>query len=360
MTDLLGRERYRVDRTLGQGAMGAVYLARDTILDRVVAVKVLAAHLAADDAFRRRFVLEARLAARLCHPNVVQVFDAGDDDDGHPYLVMEYVDGVTVADRLARQGGFGADELTALAAQLSDGLAQAHAQGIVHRDVKPHNVLLRRDGVAKLTDFGIARTVEERGLTEIGTVLGTVPYMAPEQAAGRTAGPAADVYGLGALLRHVAAGPLPSDLAALVGAALADDPAARPSAAQIHDRLAALAEAAPVAPTVATAPADAAPTEIRPVPGTATVPAPETGSRPFDIRVPEAWRRFARRPVAAAAAAVVVLLLLILAPNLAGSGRKSVTPSPVAPVPTAADPSQGARAFADWLRGQSPDAQPGR
>jgi serine/threonine-protein kinase len=358
MTDVLGRERYRVERTLGQGAMGAVYLARDTILDRVVAVKVLAPHLAVDVAFRRRFLQEVRLAARLCHPNVVQVFDAGDDDDGQPYLVMEYVDGGTVADRLARHGGFGADELTALAAQLSDGLAQAHAHGIVHRDVKPHNVLLRRDGVAKLTDFGIARAVEERGLTEIGAVLGTVPYMAPEQAAGRTAGPAADVYALGALLRHVAAGPLPPELTTLVGAALADDPAARPSAAEVHDRLAALAEAAPAAPTVLTRPTDAAPTEIRPVPGTVMMPASGIGSRPFEFRVPEAWRGFAARPVAAVAA--VVALLLILAPTLGGAGRKTVTPSPAAPVPTAADPSQAARAFADWLRGQSTDAQPGR
>ena len=166
MADQLRQERYRVEQPLGQGAMGTVLLARDTLLDRVVAVKILADHLAADEGFRRRFIQEARLAARLCHPNVVQVFDAG--DDGRPFLVMEYVDGETVADRVARHVEFSADELVGLAAQLSAGLAHAHAQGIVHRDVKPHNVLLRRDGVAKLTDFGIARAVEESGLTQIG------------------------------------------------------------------------------------------------------------------------------------------------------------------------------------------------
>jgi serine/threonine-protein kinase len=177
VTDVLRDGRYRIEDTLGTGAMGTVVLARDTVLDRRVAIKVLAGHLAADDAFRQRFLREARLAARLCHPNVVQVFDAG--DDGNPFLVMEYVDGETVADRVTRNGGFSADELVGLAADLSAGLAAAHAMGIVHRDVKPHNVLLGSGGAAKLTDFGIARAREDHGLTEIGTVLGTAQFMAP-------------------------------------------------------------------------------------------------------------------------------------------------------------------------------------
>jgi serine/threonine-protein kinase len=367
MTDLLGRERYEVDRALGQGAMGSVYLARDTILDRVVAVKVLADHLAADEDFRRRFVQEARLAARLCHPNVVQVFDAG-DDEGRPFLVMEYVDGVTVADRLTGDRRFAGEELLALAAQLAAGLAQAHAEGIVHRDVKPHNVLLRRDGVAKLTDFGIARAVEERGLTQIGTVLGTVPYMAPEQAAGRAVGPAADVYALGALIRAVAAGPLPAGLASLVDTALASDPAARPSAAEVHGRLVAMAD--PSAAVAAAAPvrsdgAGTAPTQIRLVAGTVVAPpADEPASAsaggpvasgwlgPVEHPIPALWPRYARPAVIA----VALVLFLAVAPHLRGPGGKPATPPPVAPaatVSTANDPAQGARAFADWLRGQS-------
>jgi serine/threonine-protein kinase len=259
--DLLGQERYVVEQPLGQGAMGTVLLARDTVLHRVVAVKVLADHLAADDGFRRRFIQEARLAARLCHPNIVQLFDAG--DDGRPFLVMEYVDGETVADRLARRVEFSADELIGLATQLSAGLAHAHARGIVHRDVKPHNVLLRRDGVAKLTDFGIARAVEEAGLTEIGTIVGTAAYMAPEQAAGQPVGPAADVYGLGAVLRQLAGGSLPPELESLVNAALAPDPAARPSAADVHDQLVAMADR-PTAfvPPPAAVSSETAPTEI--------------------------------------------------------------------------------------------------
>jgi len=352
MVDLLGRERYRVDRPLGVGAMGTVHLARDTILDRVVAIKVLAGHLAADDAFRRRFVQEARLAARLCHPNVVQVFDAG-DDDGRPFLVMEYVDGETVADRLARHGGFTGAELVGLTAQLSAGLAHAHAEGIVHRDVKPHNVLLRRDGVAKLTDFGIARAVEESGLTEIGTVLGTAPYMAPEQAAGRPVGPAADVYALGALVRHVASGPVPPELAELVDAALAPDPAARPSAAEVHRRLAALTDpgaAATAAPTVetrpaarpATRPTEAAPTEIRSDRGTELL-------APSDQADTERWPRL----FPAIVSAVVLVALLALAMQQSGSGGTTPTTPPLAPVPTAADPAQAAHNLADWLRGQA-------
>ena len=173
-----------------------------------------------------RFIRESRLTARLCHPNVVQVFDAGGDD--RPFLVMEYVDGETVADRLARRGGFSGDEPLTLALHLSAGLAHAHARGIVHRDVKPHNVLLRQDGMAKLTDFGIAKALEESGLTETGSAVGTARFMAPEQAAGQPVGPPADVYALGAFLRHVGGGALPPELAALVDACLLPAPGRPP------------------------------------------------------------------------------------------------------------------------------------
>ncbi len=185
-TDLLRQGRYQIEQPLGRGGMGTVHLAKDTVLGRQVAVKVLADHLAADDAFRQRFLQEARLTARLCHPNVVQVFDAG--DDGRPFLVMEYVEGETVAERLGRGAAFSGEEALTLAVHLSAGLAHAHARGIIHRDVKPHNVLLRRDGVAKLTDFGIARALEESGLTEFGAAVGTARFMAPEQAGGQAVG----------------------------------------------------------------------------------------------------------------------------------------------------------------------------
>ena len=367
ITDRRGRERYVVDRVLGVGAMGTVQLARDTVLDRVVAVKILADHLAADDGFRRRFLREARLAARLCHPNIVGVFDAG-EDGGDPFLVMEYVEGETVAERLADGRPFTAAELTALAAQLAAGLAHAHAQGIVHRDVKPHNVLLRRDGVAKLTDFGIARAVEEHGLTEIGTVLGTAPFMAPEQAAGRPVGPAADVYALGALLRHCAAGAVPEQLAGVVAAATAADPADRPSAAELRRRLVALTEdgspppptAAPTevaAPTAAAASSGGigptlavAPTERRSLPGTEFLPPARGG----------AGERLTRHGAPLIAAAVLVALLG-LTMHLRGSAANPAAPSAttttaattVTPAPPAADPSQAAHDFADWLRTHS-------
>ena len=392
MTDVLGRERYRVDGPLGVGAMGTVQLGRDTVLDRAVAIKILADHLAADEAFRRRFLQEARLAARLCHTNIVQVFDAG-EDGGCPFIVMEYVDGETVAERLAQGRRFSTAELTALATQLAAGLAHAHARGIVHRDVKPHNVLLRRDGVAKLTDFGIARAVEELGLTEIGTVLGTARFMAPEQAAGRPVGPAADVYGLGALLRHCAAGPLPAELAAVAEAATAADPAARPPASAIHERLVALADAAPPPPAaVLAAAAEAAPTVVAPAPEVVADPDPSPdGVGPTEVRrlpgttlLPPApawwslerwrrvgdgwsgtgdgWPRFA--PLIAAA---VLVLLFGLTLHLRGSGGGAATPSSSAPSSTATtaavsgvppvapspDPAQAAHNLADWLRKHS-------
>ncbi len=168
-----------------------------------------------------------------------------------------------------------------LARDLSSGLAQAHALGIVHRDVKPHNVLLTGDGLAKLTDFGIARALEDRGLTEIGTVLGTASFMAPEQAAGHPVGPAADIFALGAVLRYAAGGPLPPALAALVDAASAQDPATRPTAAEIHERLVTL-DSAPTqldgVPTLLAVPASA-PTRMAPAQPRTTAERPRNGAR---------------------------------------------------------------------------------
>jgi eukaryotic-like serine/threonine-protein kinase len=151
--------RYRVEQTLGHGGMASVYLARDRELDRPVALKVLAEQYADDDAFRRRFMREARLAARLSHANVVQVYDTG-EEDGRPYIVMEYVPGETLADLLAHRHKLPVREAADIGRQAALGLQHAHAAGLVHRDVKPQNLLIRDDGVVKIADFGIARAAE--------------------------------------------------------------------------------------------------------------------------------------------------------------------------------------------------------
>jgi serine/threonine protein kinase len=151
-----GLDRYSVDEVLGSGGMALVYRARDEELERPVAIKVLADNLAADQAFRARFLREARLAAQLAHPNVVQVYDSG-EANGRPYIVMEYVEGETLADLLARRGRLAPAEAVEVALQVCSGLEHAHRAGLVHRDVKPQNLIIRGDGTIKIVDFGISR-----------------------------------------------------------------------------------------------------------------------------------------------------------------------------------------------------------
>ncbi len=188
--------RYRLDQLIATGGMGEVWLAEDQILDRPVAVKLLHADAAVDDIFARRFREEARLLARLSHRSIVAVHDYG-EDDGAPYLVMEFVPGRTVAQLLRDEGAQSPAATRALLVNAASALTVAHQAGIVHRDVKPGNIIVTDSGQAKLTDFGIARMLEEVGLTRTGEVLGTPQYLSPEQAIGHPADARSDLYALG-------------------------------------------------------------------------------------------------------------------------------------------------------------------
>jgi eukaryotic-like serine/threonine-protein kinase len=173
--------RYRLESKLGSGGMSTVYLAEDETLQRAVAVKLLHAEISDQPDQIERFRREARAVAQLSHPNVVSVIDAG-QDHGHPYIVFEYIEGETLKQRIERLGRLPLDESAAYAIEVGRGLATAHARNLVHRDVKPQNVLIDPEGRAKVTDFGIARSLEAKGLTATGRVLGTTDYVAPEQA----------------------------------------------------------------------------------------------------------------------------------------------------------------------------------
>ncbi len=176
--------RYRLESKLGSGGMSTVYLARDETLERWVAVKVMHREMSDQPDQIERFRREARAVAQLSHPNVVAVIDAG-EDGGYPYIVFEYVEGETLKQRIDRLGPLPVDEAAAYAIEIGRGLAAAHARRLVHRDVKPQNVLIDAEGRAKVTDFGIARSLESDGLTKTGRVLGTTDYVSPEQAMGR-------------------------------------------------------------------------------------------------------------------------------------------------------------------------------
>jgi len=213
--DVRGRPpRYAVERLLGRGGMASVYLAYDKKLDRRVALKVPADALAGDDAFRARFLREGRLASRLVHPNVVQVYDAGEDERGL-FIVLEYVDGETLAGELARRGRLPAEEVAQLGVDVCVALDAAHRAGLVHRDVKPHNIMRTKDGGTKLGDFGVARSHDSTVVTEHGTVLGTAAYLAPEQARGERVTAAADIYSLGVVVYEALTGRLPHEGASL-------------------------------------------------------------------------------------------------------------------------------------------------
>jgi eukaryotic-like serine/threonine-protein kinase len=257
--DVLLGDRYRLVRMIGSGGMGAVWEAEDETLGRPVAVKVLSESLAAGEGAVRRFEREAQAAARLSGPYIAAVYDFG-RSEGRPYIVMELVRGETLADRLAREGPLPPQEASRIATQVAEALEEAHRAGIVHRDVKPGNVMLTPAGDVKVMDFGIAAAAWAERVTTSGLVLGTPSYLAPEQAKSEKTTPASDVYALGAMLYEMVAGrppfvaespvavalahvrddprPLdqvadgvPPDLASASMAALAKDPAERPQSA---------------------------------------------------------------------------------------------------------------------------------
>jgi tRNA A-37 threonylcarbamoyl transferase component Bud32 len=207
VTPLLGN-RYRLGERIAAGGMGAVYRAVDETLGRQVAVKALRRELADDPTFLERFRREARAAAGLSHPGVAGVYDYG-ELGGQPFIVMELVEGETLAERLAARGRLPWREAFAIGEQVAAALAAAHAHGLVHRDVKPANILLGRDGRAKVTDFGIAQAAQTATLTRTGMVLGSANYVAPEQAKGGHVGPAADLYSLGCVLFEAVTGETP-------------------------------------------------------------------------------------------------------------------------------------------------------
>ena len=211
--------RYRLEAKLGSGGMSTVYLARDTTLDRAVAVKVMHREMSEQADQLQRFRQEARAVAKISHPNVVAVIDAG-EDGGHPYIVFEYVEGETLKQRINRIGALDAQEALAYAIEIARGLTVAHARNMVHRDIKPQNVLIDSEGRAKLTDFGISRQLEQDGMTATGRVLGTTDYVAPEQAMGHPADQRSDIYSLGVVLYEMLTGQVPFSADSQVGVAM--------------------------------------------------------------------------------------------------------------------------------------------
>ena len=211
MSTLVGMQlsgRYRLDAQIGSGGMSTVYRAFDQTLERRVAIKLMHREIASDSDQLERFRREARAVARLSHPHIVQVIDAG-EDESRPYIVFEYIDGETLKERIRRLGRLPIDEAIAYAIEIARALGCAHANHVVHRDIKPQNVLIDEEGSAKVTDFGIARTLEEDGLTADGRVLGTTDYVSPEQALGHLVTGQTDIYSLGIVLFEMLIGDVP-------------------------------------------------------------------------------------------------------------------------------------------------------
>ncbi len=211
MDSLIGElfdNRYRIERRLGTGGMADVFLARDESLGRMVAIKILAERYAQDEAFVERFRREATAAAGLSHPNIVSVYDRG-HASGTSYIAMEYLNGPTLKDEITGRAPLPEAEVVNWAVQALDALEFAHRQGIIHRDIKPHNMVLTDEGRLKVTDFGIARAANAAQMTEVGSIVGTAQYLSPEQARGLDVGPQSDLYSMGIVLYEMLTGELP-------------------------------------------------------------------------------------------------------------------------------------------------------
>jgi eukaryotic-like serine/threonine-protein kinase len=338
--------RYRVEKTLGRGGMATVELAEDSELRRKVAIKRLSPSLVGDDVLQERFFREARLAAALTHPNLVSVYDVG-DEDGLPYIVMEYVEGETLAELMRREGAVDADRAVELVVQVCVGLEHAHAAGLVHRDIKPQNLLVRRDGVVKIADFGIARTLQATQLTQVGTVLGTAAYLAPEQAAGEPVTAAADIYSLGAVAYELLSGRPPYEFESLAELTVKQRQPPPPLREVPPEVERAVLRALAFKPTNRPRSAAAFAAELSSGEPTAVT---EVMAQPRTIRV-------SRRAMLIAAALVGVPALGLIGLGLAvandGGGEppalQTTTERPDV-LPRGDTPAESARLLADWLR----------
>jgi serine/threonine protein kinase len=361
--------RYRLGDPIGSGGMAIVYLAEDCELHRPVAVKLLADNLAVDEGFRARFLREAQLAARLSHPNIVHVYDLGRDENGRPFIVMEYVDGRSLAEVLDRERPLALERVLEVGRECCTGLAYAHAAGLVHRDLKPHNLLVDGDGRVKIADFGIARSLDAADLTLTGSVLGTAGYLAPEQGRGEPVTAAADMYSLGVTLHQLATGLMsdpgaPIDLVeplrTVVARCLDEHPSNRPTAAEAGEMLAGDGKVPGTFPSsertaVLRSGADTS-VATRPLRrSTYTSPRTLVAPRPR----PAPLTRSARHKLLAALLAVVIAALVVILAASAGGGSSAQTKpahhhrAAARPVPRGATPADSAHALAAWLRGHA-------